>query len=314
MKQIKEINELFLITVVTGIAGSYVAAFLGINRASPFASVFFNQLVLALPTVLYVITSRIRIKDLFRFRKIKIGTIFLAILFTFAITPLMQVVNLVSMLFAKNEIAGKIDSITEGRPFILSLFVIAVVPAFLEESVYRGGFFNVYSRKSPLKAIVLSGLLFGLMHLNFNQFSYAFVMGMIFCFLVEGTNSIYTTMLVHFVINGTSVIMLYVEPFLQKWSAQSGKSMPVTQNINDLSKGVILAGILVYGMVACFTTVIAVLLYIAMAKHENRWEHIKMMFRESQKQQVNEQESFVSMPLLIGIIICIGFMIANELI
>ena len=47
----------------------------------------------------------------------------------------------------------------------------------------------------------MSGLIFGLMHLNFNQFSYGFVLGVIFAAVVEASGSIYASMAIHFLIN-----------------------------------------------------------------------------------------------------------------
>ena len=51
------------------------------------------------------------------------------------------------------------------------------------------------------KAALMSGLIFGLMHLNFNQFSYGFVLGVIFAAVVEASGSIYASMAIHFLIN-----------------------------------------------------------------------------------------------------------------
>lgn len=311
MREIEDVNELFLITVLVGLAGPYVYSALGIDRSNYVLGLLYSQFVLALPTLVYIVKSKIYVKDLFRFHKIKIGSIFLIILFAFLSMPLMQVVNLISMLFATNEISGKIYGIADNMPFLLSLGVIAALPAFLEESVYRGCFFNVYSKKSPLKAIFLSALLFGLMHLNLNQFSYAFVMGMIFCLLVEGTNSIVSSMIVHFTINGTSVVMMYLSKMIFKLYRNVGMdSSMLTEDVNSLSRQSLLIGILIYSMIAVFTTALAVLVYIAIVKHEGRWEHMKAIFRHKSKEE-KEQRLF-SLPLLIGVVICLTLMIRSE--
>ena len=51
----------------------------------------------------------------------------------------------------------------------------------------------------------MSGLVFGLFHLNINQFCYAFVIGVVFAFLVEATGSIWSSVLAHFAINTYSI-------------------------------------------------------------------------------------------------------------
>ena len=321
MKEIREINELFMLTVITGLVGSYIYAYMGFNSGDYFISLLYSQFILVLPTLIYVLVRRISVKELFRFHRIKIGTVFLTILFSFLIMPLMQVINLISMLFAKNEITTKMYAITEGKSFFLSLFVIAIIPAFFEESVYRGCFFHMYSKKSPLKAIVLSGLLFGFMHLNFNQFSYAFIMGMIFCLLVEGTNSIVSSMIVHFVINGWSVIMLYLTPVIQKFASVAGgtETAALTEDAASLPRETLFMSIVVYGFFACFTTVLAVLVYIAIVKHERRFEYIKQIFVRKHVFEHGDgisqkKESIITFPLVIGCIICIAYMILNEIV
>lgn len=320
MREIREVNELFLITVISGLVGSYLFVALGFNSSDMIVSVLYSQFILVLPTVIYVIVKKISIRELFRFNKIKVGTVFLTILFAYLIMPLMQEINLISMLFAKNEISSKMYNIAESKPFIISLLSIAVVPAILEESVYRGCFFNVYSKKSPIKAILLSAFLFGIMHLNFNQFSYAFAMGMIFCLLIEGTNSIITSMIIHFVINGTSVVTLYLTPAIQKLtsSVQGSNADMLMQDINTMSKEMLFMSTVFYGLIACFTTVLAALVFMAMVKHEGRLEHIKNMFRRHHISAVEYDSTsgkrFISLPLVIGCGICIVYMIMNELV
>lgn len=311
MREIKEANELFLLTVITGLVGSYVYVGLGLNKGSYLFSLLYSQAILVAPTLFYVFMRKVNVKERFRYCKIKFGTVLLAFVFAFLIMPLMQEINLISMLFAKNEISDKMFSITEGRPFLVSALVIAVIPAFLEESVYRGCFFHAYSKKSPMKAIFLSALFFGLMHLNFNQFSYAFVMGMVFCFLVEGTGSIFTSMIVHFTINCSSVVMIYMQPVLEKvFRAQNEAASALSVDVNSIPRQTLIMGILIYGVIACFTTALALGIYILMVKHEGRLEHFKQMFKR--KPETQEQESFVSFPMVIGIIICLTYMIYGE--
>ena len=57
-----------------------------------------------------------------------------------------------------------------------------------------------------IKAAFFTALMFGLLHMNINQMSYAIVMGILFFSLNEVTGSILSSMLVHFIINGISVV------------------------------------------------------------------------------------------------------------
>ena len=63
-----------------------------------------------------------------------------------------------------------------------------------------------YKKVSPFVAIMVSSLFFGFMHQNLYQFSYAALTGVFLGFLVYFTNSIYASILAHFIINGSQVL------------------------------------------------------------------------------------------------------------
>lgn len=71
-------------------------------------------------------------------------------------------------------------------------------------------FYNTYSRKSPLAGVFLSAALFSLFHMNLNQIPYAFFVGLVFAFMLEGADSILVTMVMHFAINGYSTVVNYL--------------------------------------------------------------------------------------------------------
>lgn len=322
MKRVKELNALFLVTIFVYNMGSVLIAQTGIADGNYALALIMIQVFLALPALVYALISKISLKDLLRFNKIKIGTVFLLILFAFLISPVMQFINLITMMFVKNDIGDTISVIADNEPFIVSLFAIAMVPAFLEESVYRGCFFNTYSKVSPMKAVFLSALYFGLMHGNFNQFSYAFIMGMIFCLIVEGTDSLFSSMIIHFVINGSSVVLLYLLPLLEKlllkYSGRSASTQIFADDVNAISHEQLLISIGVYGVMAVFGAVLSTLVFIAIVKHEGRWEHVKSMFSLKSKTDVQspygDSKKFGSWTMYAGIFILLVSMIANEFI
>ena len=99
--------------------------------------------------------------------------------------------------FVDNTSAELATTMGQENLFLNILFV-ALLPAFVEEFVFRGVFYQTYRKSSMKAALVLSGLLFGCMHMNFNQFLYTFVFGMILVFMMEATGSIVTSMICHF--------------------------------------------------------------------------------------------------------------------
>lgn len=225
MKKVTCADLMFLLTIIAGTAGSYVIwaisyviAAMG-GSMSEGAALFLSELCLALPVIVLLIIHKVKnpkesIMEYMRIRKIKIGTIFLVILFSFLIRPLLTFVNVISLIFVENEVQNTLSPMIGSQNILLSLLLIGVLPGVAEEFVYRGYFFGTYKLQGFWKGVIISSLIFGLMHMNFNQFGYALVMGVIMCLLAEASGSIIGGMLVHFCINGGSVITMWGLPKL----------------------------------------------------------------------------------------------------
>lgn len=93
---------------------------------------------------------------------------------------------------------------------ILNLLVMAVFPAILEELIFRGCVLRALRPFGNGFAIVVSAVLFGLMHGNIRQIPFALMVGLALGYLYVITNSIWVPILVHFMNNALSVCMEYV--------------------------------------------------------------------------------------------------------
>lgn len=165
-----------------------------------------------LPLLCFKLSSRTSFKKtmrIFSFRKISGKSILystllgiLVFVFTFIFSGIWS--NFLSLFGYKYPTSSSGDFSVLG--FVLSILLTALLPAFCEESSHRGLVLGTTKRNGALGAIVLSGLLFGLMHFNVAQFGYAFVAGMFFASLTLLTKSIYPAMIVHFVNNTISIL------------------------------------------------------------------------------------------------------------
>jgi len=102
------------------------------------------------------------------------------------------------------------SSVSSSSDYSLSTFFItvlstALLPAICEETTHRGLLLKGFSSLGIKKAIILSSLLFGLMHLNINQFFYATILGFIIALSVIISKSILPAIIIHFVNNFLSV-------------------------------------------------------------------------------------------------------------
>ena len=94
-------------------------------------------------------------------------------------------------------------SIIEHITYIIA---VSVVPAVTEELVYRGCVMGRLRKYGDGFALITSAILFGIMHGNFTQAPFAFVVGLAAGWAVIYTNSIFPAMIIHWLNNFMSVI------------------------------------------------------------------------------------------------------------
>ena len=94
----------------------------------------------------------------------------------------------------------------------VALFVIAVLPAFGEEIVFRGLIQNEFFRgtKNIHVAIWISAILFSAIHVQFFGFVPRMLLGALFGYLYYWSGSLRMAILAHFINNAMSVIGIYL--------------------------------------------------------------------------------------------------------
>lgn len=325
MEQSK-INYLFLGLITFYLLASFgLGFFLRNQNLSTNLLLVISQLLVFLPVCFYLMITKTSVKKLIRFQKLKVSTILLVILFAVLIIPLITFINTVSMLFSENSVSDLSYEMI-GNGFWMNLLLMAIFPAMNEEFVFRGVFYHTYRKKSVLWAMVLSGVLFGLLHLNINQFSYAFVLGIVFALLVEATGSVFASMIAHFIINANSVVLM---TFYSAWIQYLNSHPEMKQSLEEVygysfdiesmyststSTASLLPALLFYGGVAAATTTLAIGVYIWICKRNHTLPHIKGLLKKSEeKPRDTVNFSVLSVvALVIGIIICLGYMVITE--
>lgn len=109
------------------------------------------------------------------------------------------------------DIFGKMFDVTQN-PFGAALALVVVAPLTEETVCRRWVLGSLLPRWKPWKAIALSGVIFGLMHMNPWQFFYASVLGFILGWLYWRTRSLWLCVFVHAFYNGTSWVFAYCQP------------------------------------------------------------------------------------------------------
>ena len=114
---------------------------------------------------------------------------------------------LVSLLFPSiiensEEIGMTATSVTE---VLLNFLMYAIIPAILEEILFRGIILKNLLPYSKWGAIILSALLFGITHMNPIQILFASIFGVILGVCYEYTGSLLIPIIMHFINNAMSV-------------------------------------------------------------------------------------------------------------
>lgn len=117
-----------------------------------------------------------------------------------------------AMELAREAQEAALININSSSRFIISLIVIALLPAIFEETFFRGGMQNLFTRwfKGPWVAIILTAIIFSLIHLSFYGFLVRFALGMVLGFIFYYSGSLWLNILLHFLFNGVQVTALYI--------------------------------------------------------------------------------------------------------
>jgi len=111
---------------------------------------------------------------------------------------------------------------------VIMYMTTALAPAFAEEFLFRGVIYGNLRPFGKTQAILISSILFALMHQNVGQFFYTFVGGIAMALMYELTGTLWCSILFHLFNNELAVFteVLYygkygeaVEPLLMLWDA-----------------------------------------------------------------------------------------------
>lgn len=310
--RVNAVNVVFLVSMIISVVVAFLPLDFLVGR--PALQLVFSQIILVLPSAVYMLKYRLPYAETVRFKKMKVADMAWCILFGILVQPVLTLLNALSMVFSTNTTSTFMLELSGQIPFLGALFLMAIVPCVLEETVYRGVFYNEYSKINPWKAALLSGFLFGLMHGNINQFCYAAVMGILFALLIEATGSILSTMLIHFWINAGSVVMIYLYPKLYEvarsfyrmyveyentemaemlemsfgdmtlTSSEWMQQMMASSDELLLTVGDVLS---LYGPQALIMGILAFFVYKKLACRNGNWERIRGMFGRKQGAEAN---------------------------
>ena len=250
--------------------------------------------------------SAVRISDRLMYRSARPASILMTFLYTLTISPLITLCNLITTLFVDNTVLEYSSEILD-MSFPVAVITIAVIPPLCEEFVFRGFVYGGYRRACrPAGSILMSAFLFGLIHGNINQFAYAFIIGIAMALLAEATGSIWPTILMHFLINIRSVAAMYLLDYLDNGIFEEILESGLNTDMNST-----LITIAIYAVLSVLTTLMAGAILSWISGHEGRSNPLKTF--AANRTFKTSRLSVFSIPLVIGILISVAYMIEVEI-
>ena len=299
----------FTIIIVLSIGVSFFVSLLAWRgdsiQLSLFQDLVLSEGIVLVPALIMATVCGAEVGEIFRFKIIKISTCLLTVLFMICMEPLLSLVNSISLIFTDN-MAIKIaeELITPDTSFLSLAVAMAVIGPIAEELAFRGVIYAGLRRSGRLLgAILLQALLFGLMHLNFNQMSYAFVMGVAWGILNEVTGSMWPGLIGHFIVNIGGAISSYT---IVKYFPET---LEMEYSTNDM-----MVSIMFTAMLAVLFTWFAMLLLLKIAANEPggkfrlirifRGHDLKVITKDGREELIKRPPVF-SVPVVIGIILAL---------
>lgn len=109
------------------------------------------------------------------------------------------------------KLTGKENRVNIGNSYVLALINHALLPAIIEEALFRYLPIRLLSSHSRRAAVFISAFFFALVHRNLFTIPYAFLAGVIFMTVDLFADSVIPSLLLHFINNSISVGLIFYE-------------------------------------------------------------------------------------------------------
>lgn len=332
MNKQKEANYLGIVFIGVIVAELLASTLLGVlTRAGvelpTICHTIIAELAILLPVFIFIKIKKEKFFGSFGFHKIKVSTFFLTILLAIVTAPIGYFANVVSQFFVPNTMVQLADGLAESS-VLGTMITTAVVAPLVEEMVLRGFFFKRLNKlTSVVVAAAISGLLFGLVHLNLNQFCYAFALGFIFAIANFASGSLWTSIIMHAWFNFWNISLMLFMNWAYKMNDMNLSD--AAENVRANSSQMYITAIVLF-FIAIGCAFLVKLILRAIAKRQGNLEAFDRVFnkkkvaaaavpQEEATEAVSEVAAneekvrcFFNIPMLIGVIIAVGTIIAFD--
>ena len=190
----------------------FVCAPLQLNLGIP--GLIITELGFVALAVIYCLIRRVKIREVFPVKKIKVREFFGCILLAVGVFPVSLILlALTAIVFpASTKEAGELSNFIYGSlNYPLAVLIVALMPAICEEAIHRGAILsNFRGIKRDWVIVLIMGLLFGINHMSVLRFLSTMLLGIVLSYVVVKKNNILLSMLMHFTNNMISISLGYL--------------------------------------------------------------------------------------------------------
>jgi membrane protease YdiL (CAAX protease family) len=126
-------------------------------------------------------------------------------------------------LFSRLGLDAGDETVLDGwGQYLMSVFVMAVLPAVIEELLFRGVILKSLKQYGTVMAVLLSSAMFAAFHLNPAQTVYQFILGIMFAAIALRTGNLVLCMLLHFINNFLIITYTFIaggDTMVYTWNA-----------------------------------------------------------------------------------------------
>ncbi len=235
--------------ILAGIGLAWLLSAFSLAGASTSSLLVFGEILLIVPTLIYLKRKNYDQREVFRFNLIDTRLIYLSFPLGVGITVLSDEIDRIVSSFIEvppewQELLAK-NLIAETPLEWFNLFLGTVVLAgIFEEMLFRGMLQKAFERKFDLhRAIFLTAFVFAIIHLPFWLIQ-IMILGTILGLIAWRSNSIIPTIILHSLNNGFALIFANTDPENWQWYNWNGHVNPTIL--------VIAAGLLFYSAKSFF--------------------------------------------------------------
>jgi uncharacterized protein len=180
-----------------------------------------------IPAVMYAWLCHIKpFKHLGFKNQVNIRQLIILVLIVLAVSPAVDMLQQITQLFpwskatlvkfksAEDDYFKQVIVIARMDNFfdyIISMIMVALLPAVFEEILFRGALQNLLSRwfKAPVLAIIITSIIFSAIHGSYLGFLSRFALGFVLGWMYYRTGNIWLNIIMHFLNNGIAITFLY---------------------------------------------------------------------------------------------------------